>query len=934
MGHSNRKRWGTAVNRVILLFAGAIVLSGGIASDSSAAALGAVTGFTWNATNNWYTFGAGGSIQVRVVFYKSDIFRIWTSSTTGTFTDAENTGTGSDTMKIVVYKGTPIQPTLDSTSLSGYYLLKTSECVLRILRSACRFGLYDATNTTQIFQETAPIFVSTTTYQTLSRTTIDHYYGAGALNGQFCLDGIADVKARYIQNYDSLGSPNPAPWYCSTAGYGAFRNTWNNTGTYNFSGASTITTSHGENRFDCFYCYGPSLKKVLRGYTDITGAPFMPPIWGCELGVAGWYTGETRSYFPAETPAELCQAFWASYDIPFGWWFPNDSYNAQLANVQARVPALKAVNNWCGAWCGSAFNDITNRTTCVRDWGVRGFKLDCSWIGGGGKTCFDALMQVNTYGLEALSNDDARSFSWTTAGWAGTQRVSIAWTGDQYGSLSPWMRWHIPTTQCAAMSAMNGTSVDLAAIFDDSRYADANSSAASCFVRCWQWQMWMPYLYIMDGWSTPLNRMPWHRAPSYIDSVLRPSMKLRTRLIPYIYTLCADANQTGVTGQRPPLLEFPSDTTTYTNTYCKQEYMLGPWFLIRPVYEHSTLSQGNSNITMWLPGTSSTRWIEYYKGTVADGGQNVTCDVGIAPVSPTTGFTAGYSPKIPVWVREGAVIPMWPEQYYSGNILIRPNNPGNTLKNTTTQVYGPTTIDIFPHRTATTSFSMYEDDGLTKQYKTGLWGRTLFTSNAISVASNNRMMLTAGAMTGGAFTGKQAKKIYIATFHTGIIKGNTTKPLVVWVGATNPAERTSKALLLSTAGTGWFWDLTKGVAWVKTDTVLTSVASVLAVDFIAGLSAPTGETGVFSDVTSKNVLNNMYAFSRAGMLTITFANRVNCQMQASIFNLQGKVVSSRTLNVINGVAERWNLSNAVCGNYVLRIAYDGKTVSRKFVLQK
>ncbi len=923
MEHSNRKRWMTAVNRVIWVFTGAIVLSGGILSDSSAAALGAVTGFSWDATNRWINLSLGATIKARVVFYKDDIFRIWVSSTTGTFSDAEAAG---DSVKIVIFKGTPIQPTIDSTTSTTYYLVKTSQCALRILKSACTFGLYDATNTTVIFQEASPINLGTSTVQTITKQTNDHYYGCGAMNGQFCLDGVADGKARYIQNYDSAGSPNPAPYYCSYAGYGAFRNTWDNNGTYNFSNASQITTSHGENRFDCFYFYGPDLKKVLRGYTDITGRPYLTPIWGLDLGVAGWYTGERTAYYPTEALAEQCQVQWASNDLPFSWWLPNDSYNAQLANVQARVPALKAVNNWTGTWCGSAFNNLANRTQCVRDWGVRGFKLDCSWIGGGGKFCFNALNQTGPYGLEALSSDSARSFQWTTAGWAGSQRFSHAWTGDQYAGLNFWMRWHIPTLQGAAMSAMNGTTVDLDAIFDDSRYADANASAATCYVRCWQWQMWMPYLYIMDGWSGPLHRMPWHRAPSYINGVLRPSLKLRTRLIPYIYTLCADAYLTGVAAQRPPLLEFPTDQTTFTNSNCKQIYMLGPWFLIRPVYEDPA-SGPSATITMWLPGTSSTRWIEYFNGTIQNGGQNVTCDVGIAPASPTAGYNATYPPKIPVWVREGAIIPMWPAQYYVGNILVKPNNPGNTLVNSTTTVTGPWTIDVFPHRTQVTTFSMYEDNGLTREHRSGSYARTLLTSDAISLASNNRHMLTIGAAT-GSYTGKLATKTFIATFHTGIIKGNSTKPLAAWVGSSSTpvAEFASQALLEAAAGAGWYWDGTKGIAWVKTAAVSTAASTALGVDFIL--------VGVQSDVTGATVLNSVFCASKSGKLQVFFANRVTCQMQATIFNLQGQCIARKMLNVVNGLSGQWDIPGAVSGNYILTLEFAGRTVSKKIALQK
>ncbi len=44
----------------------------------------------------------------------------------------------------------------------------------------------------------------------------------------------------------------------------------------------------------------------------------------------------------------------------------------------------------------------------------------------------------------ALSAVSARPLMMTIVGWAGSQRFSMAWTGDQMGSLE-WLKWHIPT---------------------------------------------------------------------------------------------------------------------------------------------------------------------------------------------------------------------------------------------------------------------------------------------------------------------------------------------------------------------------------------------------------------------------------------------------------------------------------------------------------
>ena len=232
--------------------------------ESFAIPLGDIQSFAWSAADKRVDISVG-TPKIRIIFYKSDVFRIWVSSSTGSFSDAASA-------QLVVWKDPPIEPTIDQTN-ADYYLIKTNECALRVYKKPCKFSLYDAGNTTPVFEEASPINVGSSTVQTLTRKTDEHFYGCGAWNGHFCLTNLT-APARYQQNYQNGGSPNPATMYVSRLGYGVFRNTWDNNGSYAFS--STVTTSHGEDRFDCFYFYGPSLKKVLRGYTDITGKIIFP----------------------------------------------------------------------------------------------------------------------------------------------------------------------------------------------------------------------------------------------------------------------------------------------------------------------------------------------------------------------------------------------------------------------------------------------------------------------------------------------------------------------------------------------------------------------------------------------------------------------------------------------------------------------------------
>ena len=92
-----------------------------------------------------------------------------------------------------------------------------------------------------------------------------------------------DVIISSTGSWNEEGHPNAVPFYMSLKGYGAFRNTYAR-GVYSFR--DPVRVEHEETRFDCYYFYGPSLKKILDGYTLITGRPFMTPIWAMEFGDA------------------------------------------------------------------------------------------------------------------------------------------------------------------------------------------------------------------------------------------------------------------------------------------------------------------------------------------------------------------------------------------------------------------------------------------------------------------------------------------------------------------------------------------------------------------------------------------------------------------------------------------------------------------------
>ena len=99
---------------------------------------------------NVFTIAAGAD-QVRIIYYRDDIFRIWLGPD-GNFTEAQP---AEGDAQMVVYKGAPVaMPWRDA---GDYYRIESKAGVLRVYKRPLRFALFDKDNATVVWQETRPL---------------------------------------------------------------------------------------------------------------------------------------------------------------------------------------------------------------------------------------------------------------------------------------------------------------------------------------------------------------------------------------------------------------------------------------------------------------------------------------------------------------------------------------------------------------------------------------------------------------------------------------------------------------------------------------------------------------------------------------------------------------------------------------------------------
>jgi len=664
--------------------------------------LGDVTNF--EVKDNIFLITAGQD-QIRVIFYRDDIFRVWVGPD-GNFTEAQP---APEDAQIVVYKGPAIA--VAWRDAGEYYRIASSECVLRVYKkpptgtgSGLRFALFDKDNVVPIWRETRSLTYGPSTVQTLARGENENFYGGGMQNGYFShRDTSVNIRLN-TRGWGDGTTPNPAPFYMSTAGYGAFRNTMT-PGVYDFH--SPLSLSHDEPRFDCYYFYGPSLKKILDDYTLITGRPFFPPRWGLEFGDADCYNKA-----PRKTPdvISLVADRYRANDMPAGWILPNDGYGCGHVDLDTTIQELHKRGFYTGLWTEKGLERIAHEVSVS---GSRVMKLDVAWVGRGYQFAFNGMRDA----YEGIERDStSRGFVWTTCAWAGGQRYSTIWSGDQSGNWE-YIRFHIPTVIGAGLSGFNAATGDVDGIFGGS---------AQTQVRDLQWKAFTPVWMIISGWSkqTNLMKQPWIFGEPY-TSINRKYLKLKMRLTPYMYTYSREACDTGVPTVRAMVLEFPDDPVTWSKR-TQYQFMSGEWFLVAPVYEDTIVRND-----IYLP---AGKWIDYWDGREFNG--PMVLNSYDAPLD-----------KLPLFVRAGAIVPMYPEMLHDRE---KPKDP--------------VTIDVYPF--GKTSFNLYEDDGLTQEYRNGAFARTLIEVEAPKSLDVPGAQITVkvGAAK-GTYTDVPATRSYVVDVH-------------------------------------------------------------------------------------------------------------------------------------------------------------------------
>lgn len=229
-----------------------------------------------------------------------------------------------------------------------------------------------------------------------------------------------------------------------------------------------------------------------------------------------------------------------------------------------------------------------------------------------------------------------RGFSMTRATYAGGQRYSSVWTGDNM-SLWSQMRMSISMNANLGISGFSFVGNDVSGFGLD--------SSEELFIR---WMEMGPFIPIFRNHSNMYTRRqePWAFGPR-AEKIAKKSIELRYELLPYIYDLYYISHKEGLPIFRSMIMEYEKDMNLLN---MREQFMLGENMIVAPV-----LYEGERSKTVYLPKGS---WFNYFTMEKLQGGKwyKLPCELD----------------EILVFVKEGAIIPTYNKKFR--NVKERPNN--------------------------------------------------------------------------------------------------------------------------------------------------------------------------------------------------------------------------------------------------------------------
>ncbi|MFH0882204.1 MAG: TIM-barrel domain-containing protein [bacterium] len=477
--------------------------------------------------------------------------------------------------------------------------------------------------------------------------------------------------------------------------------TWRAAYDIGYSSPDELRISADGGTLDYLLFYGPSIQQVLKTCADFLGYPPLPPIWA--LGLQIPITPSAPFADLHNTAEEIrkhnipCDILWIDHSLRshgriFTWdsnqvpnpveflgdlhsmgyrvlaevdpgvrYSPDANYQTFDQGVRGDLFLTTPEGHFYvgqGASGSAVFPDITLPKAC--DWWTQqvdswtrtgidgvwitrneplagepktGMPLDLRFDGNGNRTDLreahniysDLFTSATRKGLDS-AHPGQRTFVATESGYAGVIRNASTWMGV---IPTTWIHFKVVPSALLNLS-LSGVGFAGVDIGGATRITDTE-----LYIRWFELAAYTPLMRHRPIQSES-TVSPWSQGRQ-AEAIARKVTAERYRLIPYWYSLMQDYSRTAIPPMRPLFFDRAYDNDPNAKNLVDQ-WLVGPNLLVAPVIERGTRTR-----TVYLPAGA---WTEIRTGRVYEGPLRVTVD---APLD-----------EIPIFAREGAIIPSWP----------------------------------------------------------------------------------------------------------------------------------------------------------------------------------------------------------------------------------------------------------------------------------
>ncbi|MDD3721105.1 MAG: glycoside hydrolase family 31 protein [Lutibacter sp.] len=609
---------------------------------------------------------------------------------------------------------------LEVTEDDSKYIITTSKLICHISKEDMKKSIFDAKDNILISEdelgfhwEESYEFGGNIVKMSKNSQEKESYYGLGDkpvplnLKGKRFENWVTDS---YAFNKDTDPIYKAIPFYTGLhheKSYGIF---FDNTFRAHFDfcqerrNVTSFWAQGGEMNY--YFIYGPEMGEVVSNYTDLTGKPHeLPPLWALGYHQCKW------SYYPEAKVKEVtnkfrelripCDAIYLDIDYMdgfrcFTWnkeYFPDPKRMVKelsdngFKTVAIIDPGIKIDSEYSvfkegldkdyfckradgpymkgKVWPGECyFPDFTNPE--VREWwsglfkeliediGVKGVWNDMNEpaiMDVPGKTFPDDVRHDydgnecshrkahNIYGMQMARatyqglkkfSFPKRPFVITRAAYSGTQRYTSTWTGDNVAS---WEHLTIANMQAQrmCMSGFSFVGSDIGGF--------AEQPSGELYARWIQLGIFHPFCRTHSSGEHG-DQEPWAFGENITD-IVRKFIEIRYQLLPYLYTAFWRYATEGIPILKSLVLYDQADSHTH---YRNDEFVFGEKILACPITEPNAKGR-----RMYIP---EGNWYNFWDNTLVKGGNEVWVDADLD--------------SMPIFVKEGAIIPKYPIQQYVG----------------------------------------------------------------------------------------------------------------------------------------------------------------------------------------------------------------------------------------------------------------------------